>query len=107
MKLVTNSWVVTVTEGAAETIALAEGLGVDPKLFFDAIDGGPLDLPYLRVKGKAILERNFEPAFKLKLAAKDAALVEESCRRHGLDLPMLRAIRARLAKASPSTATRT
>ena len=101
LKLVTNSWVVTVTEGAAETIALAEGLGVDPKLFFDAIDGGPLDLPYLRVKGKAMLERDFEPAFKLKLAAKDAALVEESCQRHELDLPMLRAIRARLAEGVP------
>ena len=101
LKLVTNSWVVTVTEGAAETIALAEGLGVDPKLFLEAIEGGALDLPYLRIKGTAILERNFEPSFKLRLAAKDAALVEESCQRHGLDLPMLRAIRARLAEGVP------
>ena len=46
LKLVTNAWIVAVVEGAAETIALAEGLGLDPTLFLDAIEGGPLDAPY-------------------------------------------------------------
>ena len=100
LKLVTNSWVLTVTEGAAEAIALAEGLGVDPSLMFEALEGGALDLPYLRMKGKAILERNFEPMFRLELAAKDAALVEESAARHDLDLPMFAAIRRRLAEGA-------
>ncbi len=98
LKLVINSWVLTVTEGGAETIALAEGLGLDPALLFEALDGGTLDLPYLRIKGKAIIERNFEPAFRLALAAKDAALVEESAKRRGLDLPLLEAVRARMAE---------
>ena len=31
MKLVGNSWVLALVEGLAETIALAEGLGVDPR----------------------------------------------------------------------------
>ena len=57
LKLVVNSWVLTVVEGGAETIALAEGLGLDPALLFEAIEGGALDLPYLRLKGKAIAER--------------------------------------------------
>jgi 3-hydroxyisobutyrate dehydrogenase len=96
LKLVANSWVVTVTEGAAETIALAEGLGIDPSLLFDALDGGALDLPYLRMKGKAMIERNFEPMFRLELAAKDARLVAESAERHDLDLPMLSAIAQRM-----------
>ena len=100
LKLVTNSWVLTVTEGAAEAIALAEGLGVDPSLMFEALEGGALDLPYLRMKGKAILERNFEPMFRLELAAKDAALIEESAARHDLDLPMFAAIRRRLAEGA-------
>jgi 3-hydroxyisobutyrate dehydrogenase len=100
LKIVANSWVLTVTEGAAEAIALAEGLGIDPSLIFEALDGGPLDLPYLRIKGKAILERNFEPMFSLKLAAKDAGLVEESARRHHLDLPMFAAIRRRMAEGA-------
>ena len=31
MKLVGNAWVLALVEGLAETIALAEGLGVDPR----------------------------------------------------------------------------
>jgi 3-hydroxyisobutyrate dehydrogenase len=96
LKLVTNNWILAVVEGAAETIALAEGLGVDPGLFFEAVDGGPLDLPYLRMKGRAILERDFEPSFSLSLAAKDARLVEEAAERRQLDLPLTRVIRRRL-----------
>jgi 3-hydroxyisobutyrate dehydrogenase len=74
LKLVTNSWVLSVVEADAETIALAEGLGIDPALFFQAIEGGPLDLPYLKMKARAMLERDFTPSFRLRLAAKDAAL---------------------------------
>jgi 3-hydroxyisobutyrate dehydrogenase len=96
LKLVANSWVVSVTEGAAETIALAEGLGLDPSLLFDALDGGTLDLPYLRIKGNAMIERNFEPMFRLELAAKDARLVTEAAERRNLDLPMLSAIAQRM-----------
>jgi 3-hydroxyisobutyrate dehydrogenase len=100
LKIVTNSWVLTVVEGAAEAIALAQALGLDPSLLFEAIEGGSLDLPYLRIKGKAMLERNFEPSFRLELAAKDAGLIEESAKRHNLDLPMFSAIRARMAEGA-------
>jgi 3-hydroxyisobutyrate dehydrogenase len=101
LKLVTNAWIVSVVEGAAETIALAEGLGLDGSAFFDAIDGGPLDMPYLRLKGKAMLERDFEPTFALELASKDARLAVESAERAGLDLPALKAISARMLQAVP------
>jgi 3-hydroxyisobutyrate dehydrogenase len=101
LKLVTNAWIVSVVEGAAETIALAEGLGLDGSAFFDAIDGGPLDMPYLRLKGGAMLERDFEPTFALELASKDARLAVESAERVGLDLPALKAISARMQEAVP------
>lgn len=100
LKMVANSWVLTVTEGTAETFALAEGLGLDPQLFLDAIEGGGLDLPYLRMKGKAIMERNFEPAFRLALAAKDARLIEESANRHEIDVPLFGTIHRRLAEGA-------
>jgi 3-hydroxyisobutyrate dehydrogenase len=100
LKLVVNNWLLTVVEGGAETIALAEGLGLDPELLFEAIDGGPLDLPYLRMKARAMMERDFTPAFRLKLAAKDAALVEEAVRRRQLDLPLIPVIRERLAEGA-------
>jgi len=101
LKLVTNAWIVSVVEGAAEAIALAEGLGLDGTAFFDAIDGGPLDMPYLRLKGRAMIERDFEPTFALELASKDAQLAVESAERVGLDLPALKAISARMQEAVP------
>jgi 3-hydroxyisobutyrate dehydrogenase len=100
LKMVANSWVLTVTEGTAETIALAEGLGLDPQLFLDAIAGGTLDLPYLRIKAKAIMERSFDPSFRLTLAAKDARLIEESAHRHEIDVPLFATIRRRLAEGA-------
>jgi 3-hydroxyisobutyrate dehydrogenase len=101
LKVVVNSWIVTVVEGGAETIALAEGMGVDPMLLFEALEGGALDLPYLRMKGEAIAARDFDPSFSLRLAAKDAALVQESAGRRDLGLPALAAIRRRLEEGVP------
>jgi 3-hydroxyisobutyrate dehydrogenase len=43
-----------------------------------------------------MIERDFEPAFRLGLAAKDARLVAESAERRGLDLPVLSAIAQRM-----------
>jgi 3-hydroxyisobutyrate dehydrogenase len=100
LKLVTNSWLLAVVEGGAETIALAGGLGLDPRLFFEAIDGGPLDLPYLRLKGKAMMERDFTPSFRLKLAAKDARLAAAAAQRRGMDLPLVETIRQRLEQGA-------
>jgi 3-hydroxyisobutyrate dehydrogenase len=100
LKIATNSWVLTVTEGCAETIALAQGLGLDPALLFEAFDGGTLDLPYFRIKGNAILERKFEPMFRLQLAAKDADLVVQAAGRHDLDLPLFDTIRERMQQGA-------
>jgi 3-hydroxyisobutyrate dehydrogenase len=100
LKIATNSWVLTVTEGCAETIALAQGLDLDPSLLFEAFDGGTLDLPYFKMKGKMILERRFEPSFRLELAAKDAGLVEDSAQRHGLDLPLFSTIKQRMLEGA-------
>jgi len=100
LKVVVNSWVLTVTEAAAEMIVLAQALDVDPSMIFDAIEGGTLDLPYLRMKAKAILEHNFEPMFSLKLAAKDAGLIEESAERHGVQVPLYSVIRQQMERAA-------
>jgi 3-hydroxyisobutyrate dehydrogenase len=100
MKLVINSWLLSLVEGLAETIAFAEGIDIDPAQFLETISGGPIDNAYTQMKGKMMIERNFEPAFKLELAAKDARLVVEAMERHGLDLPMLDAIRSQLEEAA-------
>jgi 3-hydroxyisobutyrate dehydrogenase len=100
LKLATNSWLISIVEGAAETLALAEGMGLDPRLVLEAVEGGPLDLPYLQLKGTAMIERSFDPSFTLSLATKDAGLVQEAAEAHGLDLPVLAAIRERFAQGA-------
>lgn len=100
LKLALNAWVLTLVEGTAETLALAEGLGLDPSLVLEAVAGGPLDLPYLQLKGKAMIARSFDPSFRLALAAKDAGLIEDAMAQEGLDLPLLHTIRERLDEAA-------
>jgi 3-hydroxyisobutyrate dehydrogenase len=102
LKLAVNAWVLTITAGAAETLALAEALGLDPAQVFEALDGGPLDLPYFRMKGKLMLEDEFPPSFALALAAKDARLVAEAADRHGADLPLARAVAAQMTRGAES-----
>jgi 3-hydroxyisobutyrate dehydrogenase len=100
MKLVINAWLLSLVEGLGETVAFAEGIDIDPAQFLETISGGPVDNPYAQLKGKMMIERSFDPAFKLELAAKDARLVVEAMERHDLDLPMLDTIRERLAEAA-------
>jgi 3-hydroxyisobutyrate dehydrogenase len=100
LKLAVNAWVVVVTQGTAETIALAQSLGLDPAWVFQAVEGGALDLPYFRMKAKMMLEDEFPASFALALAAKDARLVAEAAERHGADLPVARAIAERFGQAT-------
>ena len=99
MKLVLNAWLVALTEGLAESIALAEGLGSDPRKFLEILDGAPMGSPYAQLKGRAMIERSFDPSFSLKLAAKDAGLVAEAAAAAGLELPLPRVIREQMEKA--------
>lgn len=78
LKLVLNNWVLALTAATGETLALAKALGVDPDRFFEAIDGGALDTPYLRMKGAAILGGDFTPNFTLEGAVKDLRLIVEA-----------------------------
>src|ERR1700704_4280109 len=55
LKPAVNSWVLAVTQATAETIALAQALGLDPTWVLDAVEGGGLDLPYFRMKSKLML----------------------------------------------------
>jgi 3-hydroxyisobutyrate dehydrogenase len=52
------------------------------------------------MKTKAIMEGNFEPSFRLALAAKDARLIDEAAQRREIDLPLFSTIRRRLAEGA-------
>jgi 3-hydroxyisobutyrate dehydrogenase len=100
MKVVVNSWLLALTGGLAETIAVARALDVDPKDFLEILEGAPMGSPYAQLKGKSMIEHSYEPAFPLRLAAKDASLVEEAAKANGLDPEVLRAVRALYERAA-------
>lgn len=99
LKLVVNSWVLDIVAGAAEVLALAKVLDVDPNDFFGAIDGGAMDVPYLRMKAANILNADWEPSFSVDNAAKDADLIVAAGRTYGARLDVAEAIAARLHRA--------
>lgn len=99
LKLVCNSWVLALTHGTAEALALADGLGVDPRGFLDAVAGGGLDCGYLRVKSAAILDDDYTPSFALTTAAKDARLIVAAGEAAGVRLDVAEAGAGRFARA--------
>ena len=85
LKLVANSWVLSVVAATAQAVGMARDLGIDPQLFLDVISGGPLDCAYTQLKGRAMIAGDFPPAFPLAGAAKDTALIAEAMRAAGTD----------------------
>ncbi|WP_317443811.1 NAD(P)-dependent oxidoreductase [Streptomyces collinus] len=101
LKLVANSWVLAVTAATGEVLALSQALGVDPRDFFDLIEGGPLDMGYLRAKSALILEGKLTPAsFAVSTAEKDARLIVQAGERSGVRLDVAAATAERLARAA-------
>jgi 3-hydroxyisobutyrate dehydrogenase len=99
LKLVANSWVLTVVEGIAEALTLAKALGVEPQPFLDVIKGGAMDAPYVQLKGSAMLAGDFAPSFGLDGAAKDAGLIVDAARAAGADVAVLEAVQQHFARA--------
>lgn len=98
LKLATNNWVLSLTNAVGESIALADSLGVDPRRFLEAIEGGAVDSPYAHIKGNAILDDDFTPAFTVDGAYKDASLIAEAA--GGLRLDVAEAVRTRFGRAA-------
>ena len=100
LKLVVNAWVLSVLEGIAESITLAQGLGLDPRLFLQAIDGGAMDAPYVKLKGTAMIESQYAVAFSVDGAAKDAGLILAAAESAGVTMEFAAVGRKRLEEAS-------
>lgn len=96
LKLVVNTWLLGMLGALAETIAFAERIGIDPHRFLDTIEGGATGTRYARVKGEAMIDRDYDPSFPLALARKDANLILAAA---GGDLPTIAAVERLLAVA--------
>ena len=100
LKLVANSWVLSVVAATAQAVGLSRDLGIDPQLFLDVISGGPLDCAYTQLKGKAMIAGEFPPAFPLAGAAKDTALIAEAMRAAGTDDRLMAALHEQFQAAA-------
>lgn len=99
LKLVANAWVLSIVAGTAQSVALAEGLGLDPAQFLGLIEGGPLDSGYAQLKGKAMLSGDFTPAFALSGATKDAGLIRAAAAEAGVATDLVAAMEKLFAAA--------
>ncbi|GAA2794118.1 NAD(P)-dependent oxidoreductase [Saccharopolyspora taberi] len=84
LKLALMSWAFVLTHGAAEALAIARGLGVDPQDFLEVVTGGPTDNPYLQAKGAAILADDYTTSFAVTNAEKDSRLIVEAAEQAGV-----------------------
>ncbi|MBF9069596.1 NAD(P)-dependent oxidoreductase [Streptacidiphilus sp. NEAU-YB345] len=102
LKLVVNTWVIDMVSSVAESLNLAEALGVDPALFLDAVAGGPLDTPYLHAKSAAVLSGDLTANFAVTSALKDTSLILAAAAETGARLDLVEASAARLTRAAAS-----
>jgi 3-hydroxyisobutyrate dehydrogenase len=108
LKLACNAWVLTLNAGVAQSIALTRELGLDPRDFFAAIEGGPQDAPLARVKGAAMVAGEYPVSFALDGAIKDGRLIRSALGSVGLSdrlaaavVETMEAADARLAADGP------
>ena len=118
VKLVVNAYLSLLIEGVAETMELADRLGISHQQLAEVIEGGPLDAPIADAKFHKMDRRDFAAEFPLEWALKDVDLAIGAA--HGDVPPLLAALSrqwhaavaagygrqdisaARLALASPS-----
>ncbi|WP_279592884.1 NAD(P)-dependent oxidoreductase [Streptomyces liangshanensis] len=99
LKLVVNGWTLTLTGAAAEAVALAQGLGADPRAFLDLVSGGQMDTPYLHAKAGMIIDGDYTTSFSVDTGAKDARLIIEAAEAEGVHLDIVAAVAERFRRA--------
>ena len=88
-----NQVIVAVNIAAvSEAFLLAKKAGVDPKLVFEAIKGGLAGSTVMNAKVPMILDRNFNPGFKIDLHIKDLNNALSTGHAVGSPLPLTAAV---------------
>lgn len=101
-KLVLSNWLADLTETTAETLTLADRLGLDPAVIVDLLESTPLGSPYAVQKARSMLAGDFTPAFALKHAIKDAELAQHAAEASGVKLTLTSALLPRWRRAAAS-----
>lgn len=72
----------------SEALVLAAKVGVEPELVFQAIRGGLAGSAVLDAKAPLVMDRRFEPGFRINLHIKDLGNVLETSQEVGVPLPL-------------------
>ena len=75
VKLVVNAYLSILVEGVAETMELADRLGIGHQQLAEVIEGGPLDAPLAGAKLHKMDRQDYAAEFPLEWALKDVDLV--------------------------------
>jgi len=95
-----NQLVVAATiEAVAEALLLAERSGVDPGKVREALLGGFAGSKILEVHGQRMLDRAFDPGFRIRLHRKDARIVEDAAHATGTPIPSFAVVAEQLQRA--------
>lgn len=76
----------------SEALVLATKAGVDPELVYDAIKGGLAGSTVLNAKAPLVMDRKFNPGFRINLHIKDLNNVLETSHEMGVPLPLTAAV---------------
>lgn len=98
LKLACNAMVSTLTAATAQSIAMMASFGLDPALFLEALDGGPIGAPYTQLKGRAMIAQDWTPSFGVDGVVKDVDLMIDATGER--TARVLTAVRAAYAAAS-------
>jgi 2-hydroxy-3-oxopropionate reductase len=95
-----NQLVVAATiEAVAEALLLAERSGVDAAKVREALMGGFAGSKILEVHGQRMLDRTFDPGFRIRLHRKDARIIEEAAAGTGTPIPAFSVVTQQLQRA--------
>ena len=83
----------------AEALLLAERSGVDAAKVREALLGGFAGSKILEVHGQRMLDRTFDPGFRIRLHRKDARIVEEVATETRTPIPSFSAVTEQLQQS--------
>ncbi|KGO85244.1 6-phosphogluconate dehydrogenase [Flavobacterium rivuli WB 3.3-2 = DSM 21788] len=76
-KLAINTLLAIQAQGLAEAVSFAAQNGLDPQQLLTLINNSALASTFIKIKGDAIINDNYKPAFALKNIVKDLSLAKD------------------------------
>ncbi|MFD5821138.1 NAD(P)-dependent oxidoreductase [Nesterenkonia xinjiangensis] len=97
---VVNQIIVGLTiEAVAEGLSVAEASGIDAGKAREALSGGFASSRILEMHGQRMVNRTFDPGFRIRLHRKDLGLALAAAEHHGVELPGIEVVARQMDKA--------